>query len=311
MKILITGLILVSLAAAGGTALLVNQFLKSESQSEIDAPAQKGPDPEPKVFVLTANGDLPAGTTISGGDLKWQTWPEGIVNRDFVISPEEDKALFQEYVGAVVRKGIVAGTPMNADMVFHRPDAGFLTGILSPGMRAVAIEIEEPHLGAAGFVLPGDHVDVILIHDVRTSYPGEAWAINDQIVQYAAETILENIRVVAVDQEFDDFDGEAVKAETITLELTPKGAEVVSLATEMGQIYLSLRSLAVEEPHDDRYFTSDYEISRALSSAIAGQSKISRTSDPQTERTSRPTLEIRKGVKIYRGVEGTVSEPSE
>ena len=311
MRILITGLILVSLVAAGGTALLVKQFLKSESQGQTETPAQKEPESEPKIFVLTANRDLPAGTTISGGNLKWQAWPEGLANRDFVISPEEDEALFQEYVGAVVRKGIVAGTPMNPDMVFHRPDAGFLTGILSPGMRAVAIEIEEPHLGAAGFILPGDHVDVILIHDIRSSYPGDAWAINNQVVRYAAETILENVRVVAVDQEFDDSDGDAVKAETITLELTPKGVEVVSLATEMGQIYLSLRSLAVEETNEDRYFTSDYEISRALSSAIAGQLKISRTSDPRTERTSRPALEIRKGVKIYRGVEGTVSAPSE
>ena len=216
MRILVTGLIVLSLAAAGGTALLVKQFLESERQNQVDVPEPQEIEETASLFVLTVNNDLSAGTTVSGSNLRWHAWPEDMVQSTFVISQEKNKALLKEYVGAVVRTKILAGTAITPNMVFHRSDAGFLPGILTPGMRAVSIGIV-PEQGAAGFILPGDHIDVILIHDVRKSYPDDSPVMNGQIVRYAAETILTDIRVLAVDQEYEDVGDEAVIAKTITV----------------------------------------------------------------------------------------------
>ena len=202
MRIVVVGLILLSLTAAGGTLLLVKQFLEAESQNQTaTAPVEQAQVPEPttSVFVLTADTDMPAGTTVKKRHLKWHNWPEDMVTDAFVISPNEDAAILEEYVGAVVRREVLAGTPMTPNMIFHRSNAGFMAGLLTPGMRAVSIDIK-PERGAAGFILPGDHVDVILTQDIRGSTARDSLTTNGNIKRYAAETILSDIRVVAIDQ---------------------------------------------------------------------------------------------------------------
>ncbi len=307
MRILVTGLIVLSLAAAGGTALLVKQFLESERQNQVDVPEPQEIEETASLFVLTVNNDLSAGTTVSGSNLRWHAWPEDMIQSTFVISQEKNKALLEEYVGAVVRTKILAGTAITPNMVFHRSDAGFLPGILTPGMRAVSIGIV-PEQGAAGFILPGDHIDVILIHDVRKSYPDDSPVMNGQIVRYAAETILTDIRVLAVDQEYEDVGDEAVIAKTITLELSPKGAEVLSLAKEMGEIYLSLRSFAVEEPTGERTFTSDYEISQSLSASLGEGTRLTQPLEAQIGQQPQTVRQRARGIKVYRGVKETIRE---
>ena len=310
MRIVVVGLILLSLTAAGGTVLLVKQFLEAESQNQTaTAPVEQAQVPEPtiSVFVLTADTDMPAGTTVKKRHLKWHNWPEDMVTDAFVISPNEDAAILEEYVGAVVRREVLAGTPMTPNMIFHRSNAGFMAGLLTPGMRAVSIDIK-PERGAAGFILPGDHVDVILTQDIRGSTARDSSTTNGNIKRYAAETILSDIRVVAIDQEFDDTGEEALVAKTVTLELTPKGVEIISLAREMGEIYLSLRSLAVEPPFDERGFTTDYEISRSLSaSLIEGNRQASPTGSAIEvyPEIAQPTT---NGIKVYRGVKESIRE---
>ena len=307
MRILISGLMVLSLAAAGGTALLIKRFLEAEVESQVVVPEPKKVEEIPRMYVLLVDTDLSAGTTISKSHLQWNAWPEDMVQNTFVVSPNKEKALLEEYVGTVVRKEVLAGTAITAKMVFQRSDAGFLTGLLTPGMRAISIDIK-PERGAAGFILPGDHIDVILIHDVRKSSPDDDPVLSGQIVRYAAETVLADVRVIAVDQEYDDTGDEAVLAKTVTLELTPKEAEVISLAKEMGEIYLSLRSFAVEEPLEERTFTSDYEISESLSASLEGA-----TNRPQllgTQIGERPQNVGRgtRGIKVYRGVRETIRE---
>ena len=307
MRILVTGLIVLSLAAAGGTALLVKQFLESERQNQVDVPEPQEIEETASLFVLTVNNDLSAGTTVSGSNLRWHAWPEDMIQSTFVISQEKNKALLKEYVGAVVRTKILAGTAITPNMVFPRSAAGFLPGILTPGMRAVSIGIV-PEQGAAGFILPGDHIDVILIHDVRKSYPDDSPVMNGQIVRYAAETILTDIRVLAVDQEYEDVGDEAVIAKTIALELSPKGAEVISLAKEMGEIYLSLRSFAVEEPTGERTFTSDYEISQSLSASLGEGTSLTRPLEAQIGQNLQTVRQRPRGITVYRGVKETIRE---
>ena len=307
MRILITGLMVLSLAAAGGTAILVKRFLETEIESQVVVPEPQKIKEIPRMFVLSVDTDLGAGTTISKSHLRWSAWPEDLIRNTFVVSPDKEKALLEEYVGAVVRKEVLEGTAITAKMVFQRSDAGFLTGLLTPGMRAVSIDIK-PERGAAGFILPGDYIDVILIHDVRKSSPNDAPVLNGQIVRYAAETVLADVRVVAVDQEYDDTGDEAVLAKTVTLELTPKEAEVISLAKEMGEIYLSLRSFAVEEPSGERTFTSDYEISKSLSASLEGATSLPQSLETQVGQQPQIVRPGTRGIKVYRGVRETIRE---
>ena len=310
MRIVVIGLILLSLTAAGGTVFLVKQFLEAESQNQTaTAPVQQAQEPDPisSVFVLTADTDMPAGTTVKKRHLKWHTWPEDMVTDAFVISPNEDGAILEEYVGAVVRRAVLTGTPMTPSMIFHRSNAGFMAGLLTPGMRAVSIDIK-PERGAAGFILPGDNVDVILTQDIRGSSARDSSTTDGNIKRYAAETILSNIRVVAVDQGFDDTGEEAVVAKTVTLELTPKAVEIISLAREMGELYLSLRSLAVEPPSEERSFTTDYEISRSLSASLVEGIRQASPTGTGIEVHPEVTQPTTNGIKVYRGVKETIRE---
>ncbi|HIA20956.1 MAG TPA: hypothetical protein EYN80_00710, partial [Alphaproteobacteria bacterium] len=99
MKILVTGLIVLSLAAAGGTAVLVKQFLESERQNQVRVPEPQEIEETASLFVLTVDNDLSAGTTVSRSHLRWHAWPEDMIQGTFVISQEKDKALLKEYVG--------------------------------------------------------------------------------------------------------------------------------------------------------------------------------------------------------------------
>ena len=311
MRIVVIGLILLSLTAAGGTVFLVKQFLEAESQNQTaTAPLPQTQEPEPtpsSVFVLTADTDMPAGTAVKKRHLKWHRWPEDMVTDAFVISPNEDGAILEEYVGAVVRRAVLAGTPMAPNMIFHRSNAGFMAGLLAPGMRAVSIDIK-PERGAAGFILPGDNVDVILTQDIRGSSARDSSTTEGNIKRYAAETILSNIRVVAIDQEFDDTGEDALVAKTVTLELPPKGVEIISLAREMGEIYLSLRSLAVEPPFDERGFTTDYEISRSLSASLVEGIRQASPTGSGIEVYPETTQPTANGIKVYRGVKESIRE---
>ena len=312
MKIVVVGLVLLSLSAAGGTMFLVKKFLDSESQNQtMSASNQETSEPEeiPSVFVLTTDTDLAAGTTVKKRHLKWLTWPEDMVSEHFITSTNEDGAILEEYIESVVRSGISAGTPISPNMVFHRSNAGFMAGLLSPGMRAVSIEIK-PEQAAAGFILPGDHVDIVLTQDVRGSSSREGSGTNNNIKRYAAETILSDVRVLAIDQEFDDSGEEAVVAKTVTLELTPKGVEIFSLAKEMGEIHISLRSLAVEPPVNEGGYTTDYEISRSLSTSLVQEPLETLPSNELLEvyPSSNEATVTTTGIKIYRGVKESIRE---
>ena len=270
MRIAIVGLIALALLTAGGTVFLVKRYLDTQSQVQAEAEAE---EPVSKSLILVADRNLPAGTTIAtggltGGDLRWQPWPEDAIEDSYVVANDEDTSLEQEFFGAVVRRGISGGEPITAAKVFKRDQPGFLAGALEPGMRAIAVSVTAAS-GAAGFILPGDYVDVILTHDIRRDAPRnqtENAVIGGNVVRYTSETILADVRVLAIDQEFNDIEGEATVVKTVTLEVTPEQAEAVAVANMMGQISLALRSLAVDTLGDRKgAFTSDLHISPTLS----------------------------------------------
>ena len=302
MRILVSGLLLLAILTATGTAVLVKGFLDSERTTQMETPTEREVVAPKELYVLVSEDELVTGKEISSSDVALRRWPEEMVNDAFILSEHEDDELLDEFVGAIARTKIPAGIPITHDMVFRRSEAGFLTGILSPGMRAVSIAIQ-PQTAAAGFILPGNYVDVIVTYDFRSDNESQG----NQTHQ-AAETILEKIRVVAVDQELESSDGEAIVATTVTLEVTPKGAETISLSSQVGQIHLSLRSLSSIDSDSQKAFTPDYEIFRALKPSVMKDRQIEeisveRYSQPEANLSTEPTPQI----KIYRGVAESVS----
>jgi pilus assembly protein CpaB len=112
--------------------------------------------------------------------------------------------------------------------------SGFMAAILPSGMRAISTDIT-PETGAGGFILPNDRVDVILSRRDRDTDKGGS---------DTAETILTNVRVLAIDQTVEEKNGQrVVVGKTATLELTPSQAEQLAVSRQLGTLTLALRSL--------------------------------------------------------------------
>jgi pilus assembly protein CpaB len=121
-------------------------------------------------------------------------------------------------------------------------DRGFLAAVLRPGMRAISVPVTVTS-GISGFIFPGDSVDLLLTYQV----PSPPTTGDDQkknVYEHkAAATVMRNIRVIGIDQRLESKAGEAVVAHTATFEVTPKQSEAIALASEIGKVALTLRSL--------------------------------------------------------------------
>ncbi|MSP81448.1 MAG: Flp pilus assembly protein CpaB [Alphaproteobacteria bacterium] len=263
MRPIIIVLIVVALAISGLTVYLVRQLIQSSTDDQVVAQM-----PVSETRILVALQDMPAGTIVKAEDLEWRAWPPDGMNPEYVVQSGEGGD-FGDFPGSAVRRGIAVGEPVTATKVFKRTEAGFLAGALSPGMRAVSVSVNDVS-GASGFILPGDRIDVILTQRL-TEFDPQA---ESSIERNVAQTILEDIRVLAVDQTINDVDETAKKAETVTLEVTASQAETVSLAAEMGKITISLRSLtkAVEEPLGP--FQADFNVSRYLGRKVQTTNRV-------------------------------------
>ncbi len=231
-------LVAAALVIAVGAAFFVRGWLQSQKPEQVvEAPKATA--------VLVAKVDLPAGTFIKETDMRWQPWPDDTVDPAYLL---ESKNSITDFVGAVPRQGIAAGEPITGTRVAKPGDRGFLAAVLKPGMRAISIAISETS-GISGLVFAGDRVDIILTHAVGTG--------KDSATVRASETVLENVRVLALDQSLNDQRSEPKVASTATIEVTPKQVEMVAVVQELGRLSLSLRSLA--KPEDEAIASIDAE----------------------------------------------------
>jgi pilus assembly protein CpaB len=252
---------LIFLVLAIGTAGLAAMFVRGVMRAQ-QAAIQHQAEPPPPVAateVLVAKNPIPAGTFIKPEDLRWQAWPEGTLAAGYVTKA---KGSMEEFTGAVVKVGFSVGEPVTDVRVAKPGDRGFLAAVLTPGNRAVAIAVNAI-TGVSGFVLPGDRVDVLLTHGFNSK------GANSRNIT-VTETALQDIRVIAVDQNTADNAKEAVLAKTVTFEATPKEAETLNLVASMGKVSLALRSLALADgaPAKKLPFkptvTVDHEVSAML-----------------------------------------------
>lgn len=189
------------------------------------------------IEVLVAIESLPSGTFLKEEQFTWNAFPaEGLPETYFTRVELEDAENDSKDVlaGAVLRGAITLGEPLTEGRVVRPGDRGFLAAVLRPGLRAVSVPVDATS-GIAGFVFPGDKVDMLLTHEIK---------MGGNVKRLATETILSNIRVLAVDQRTDDTEGEPALAKTATLEVDTKQAETIAVALRMGRLSLALRALA-------------------------------------------------------------------
>jgi pilus assembly protein CpaB len=230
---LIVGALIVAIGAAFG----VNQMMRGASAPPAQAAAA------PKVTgpsILVATRQLPVGTIIGPDAFRFQPWPDELVEKNYFMKEKTD---VNTLVGTVVRHAITAGQPVTQGALVHPDDRGFLAAALGAGMRAVTVRVSAEQ-GVAGFVFPGDRVDLILTQTLSVK---EGSAYPDEQL-HTAETIVQNIRVLATDQRFaaEDEEGKTPVRTfgTVTLEATPQIAQRIAVAEGMGKMSLSLRPLA-------------------------------------------------------------------
>ena len=215
--------------ASGGAA-----FWIANSKS----PPPPPPPPPPPIateHVLIVTRDLAYGAALRDGDTDWVEWPKASVPNG-VVRKSESPNVKDEIKGRFVRVPIANGEPLRRERLIEAPTTKLMSTVLSPGRRAVAVDISAQAANAAGgFILPNDHVDVI-----RT-FRGQVRG--NEIV--GSETIAKNVRVLAMGQTVETKGVEPViTSVTATLELDPRQTELVVLGQRTGQLTLSLLAMA-------------------------------------------------------------------
>lgn len=236
-------------------------------QSSLSGGKKKDDTSAPKVQVLVAARDLPAGKELGTGDTKWQDWPESSVFTGAIVRKEKEPAL-EAGKGRVIQS-ISAGQPIHPSLLVGEAKANFLAAKLKEGMRAVGISVKAQNI-AGGFVGPGDYVDVIVTYKVSVQDKDNA-AVQSMVSKQASETILENVRVLASDQQAIREEDKAKVARTVTLEVDAAGAERLALATEMGDVTLALRGIGDKTVKTDGDITTDVKMSKVLKGLAKAQ----------------------------------------
>ncbi len=264
-------LLIGALLVAGITAFMAKNMFEGASAPKaaaaVAAPVESGTE------ILVATRALPIGTIIGPDSFRYQPWPKDLIQNAYYLKGAIDPNSLN---GTVVRSQVTAGQPVTQGALVKPGDRGFLAAALGPGMRAVTVSVSAQS-GVAGFIFPGDRVDLLLSQSVEG---GEGPALR------ASETIIRNLRVLATDQRTVSEDAEGKREvkifSTVTLESTARMAEKIAVAQSIGQLSLSLRSLA----------DNNAELERAIAS---GEVTVPEGADPKAEKqmllavASRPT----------------------
>jgi pilus assembly protein CpaB len=333
MRILLV--ILAALIVAGGTGFYVVQGLRPpapETIVQIETPKLR------EVYVPAR--ELAAGTIIAPERLSRMEMPESALSGQMIVADADGTAFL---AGSVARQVLPQGVPIARSAIVQPGDRGFLAAVLPQGKRAITIPISEV-AGIGGLILPGDRVDLILTYSVS----GDIIDAEREI--RASETVMHNIRVLALDQRLgpvlpDEKDGKKAEsqpiASTATLEVTPQQAEVITLGQTLGSLSLVLNSVrdggepeeiaARDNPKTEkvsltslcalpdallpRHMTIDSDVTSLLRREIATGAKMESAGGenpvPLPDRTTR--VQVVRGIQsqaVQVGLEGSAAEPA-
>lgn len=314
--ILLAGALVISLAAR-------SLFLSLTDNS--DTP----PPPVAKTSIRVAAADLPAGLLLRSEDLNWLPVDKGAVPAKAII---EGKSGSSDLTGVMVRREIKAGLPILETDVIRPNSPGFLSAVLKPGMRAVSVPVDNVS-GNAGLIQPGDYVDMILVQETggRGNSSFGFPAVEAKARSVVSETVVEKARVIAVGSEFLQYKEDDAErkdtgrnaARTVTLEVRPRAAEAIAVASRLGTITLALRSFALTGRDADDTdvgvtWSGDQDaegplwagdVSQAIAAATARQQAAEKTtetapaSDWKEASEEPPATTSPRQITIYRGSE--------
>ena len=242
--------LVLALGAGGIAAVLV-------MRSEPPAAPPPAPPQVATVDILVAKTDIEIGRRLSSDQVQWQPWPVTAASSEYFRQADSPGAV-KEVAGSITRAGFVSGEPILKAKLIRADGSGYMAALIRPGMRAISTDIS-PEAGVGGFILPNDHVDVILTRLEKSN--GED--------AFHSETILTNVRVLAIDQTVDEKNGQRVVIGKIaTLELAPPQAETLALARRLGSVSLMLRGLRELEAGADDGSSRGGKLDRADSVSV-------------------------------------------
>lgn len=234
----------VAIGAAGLAGLIAMRM--TGTQQVVMQQAETIIKKEPTVRILVSAENLPVGSRLTEKSVRWAEWPETAIVDGYITDRTAPEAM-KEMTGSVARLPLFAGEPVRREKIADAKSS-VMSALLPAGKRAVSTEISVS-TGAGGFILPNDRVDIIMVRRGDKS-------------TFSTETVLENIRVLAIDQQIQEGpDGaKSVVGTTATLELTPDQAKVIAVSQQMAdRLTLSLRSVADAQEADTR--SADYLLS--------------------------------------------------
>ncbi len=253
---------IIALIGALITAMIVAFMLQSRLDEKVETKIVQ----ENTVEILVAEKPIPIGQEITQMNSRWQIWPERALFKDAIV---KGKTSEENIMGKKVRRTLTKDEPITPNALIGEQMGSYMAAALNDNMRAIGIKVK-PESSVAGFIQPGDYVDVILTYQIKLRAE-DSQALEELVIRNAAETILSNIRVLAVDQDADSTDRDAQIGKTITVEVDRRGAEIVALAREMGDIYLSLRKLGDTDDtsaHKNFNPVTDTRIGKILDQAL-------------------------------------------
>jgi len=207
-------LVVVSLVLGGLSALAANNWVSARLAANAENNQQRP--------VVVAALDIPYGTKVSARHLKLTAVPVEVV-------PEGSFSTIEAVEGMVSKVDVVRGETLLASRFAEHESGSTLAALVQKNMRAVTVRVDDV-VGVAGFLLPGNHVDVLATKtDRRTKHA-------------YTETILRSIKVLAVDQTAATEQNDPIIVRAVTLELTPPQSETLVKAKEEGKIQLTLRN---------------------------------------------------------------------
>lgn len=279
-------------------AIIVAMIVQSKLSPKADATGEI-----PSVEILVASKKLLIGEAIKPEDVRWQAWPESAIFKGVIRRSEQIDEKELAVYNTPLRRAIESGEPVTMQSVIADVKGGnsFLAASLDSGMRAVGVAVKA-NTSAGGFLSPGDHVDVVLSYAARLKSDADKVAGN--IVQrYATQTVLSNVRVMAVDQSAKGDEAvEAKIAKTVTLEVTKEGAEILALAESMGDISLALRRLGEQDRPEDKVtpLVTDATTSHVIRKINALMNKAKTTSN---------TVRVYSGVTVHNVPVRALTQP--
>ena len=254
------GGLIAAVVLAAIAAIIVLRMSANDTPAVQTTTAAPAPQEIATTQIYVAAQPIPIGTTISSEMVTLQPWPSHLILDGFIAAESEQKV-----EGMVSRSAFQTNEPLLLARLSNPADPNFLAGQLPKGMRVMTIQTNEIE-GVAGFVFPGDFVDVMLTHTINeyVTPPGEEDL--QQQSETVTETLITNVKVLAVDQRASgtnatDPNGNLLIPRSVSLMVAPSDAQRLRLAQQKGTLTLALRALADRESADPLIATTDKDIS--------------------------------------------------